>query len=72
VPDAHSGSFTVAMSAMSASARARWYDPASGTFTADPSGTGFTLPDTGGHSFTIPGINSAGAHDWVLVLDTHP
>jgi hypothetical protein len=72
VPDAHAGSFTVAMSALSASSRARWYDPAGGTFTADPSGTGFTLPNAGGHAFTIPGINGAGAHDWVLVLDTHP
>jgi hypothetical protein len=72
VPDAHAGSFTVSMSALSHSARARWYDPASGTFTADPSGAGFALPNTGGHAFTIPGTNGAGASDWVLVLDTHP
>jgi hypothetical protein len=71
VPDAHSASFTVVMSALSQSSRARWYDPASGTFSADPSGTGFALPNTGGHSFTVPGTNSAGANDWVLVLDTH-
>jgi hypothetical protein len=70
VPDAHSGALTVDMTAMHASARARWYDPTTGAFTADASGSGYGLPDTGTHDFTTPGANAEGDHDWTLVLDT--
>ncbi len=66
VPDSHSGAFSVDMSALSGSARARWLDPSSGTFTPDSTG----LANTGTHSFTVPGSNSAGDNDWVLVLET--
>jgi hypothetical protein len=70
VPDAHSGALTVAMSALHGSARARWYDPVNATYTADPSGTGFTLANSGTHDFNVPGKNSGGDGDWVLLLDT--
>jgi hypothetical protein len=70
VPDPHTGAFTVDMTAMSATSRARWYDPTSGAFTADPSGSGYGIPNTAAHAFTIPGPNSAGDHDWALVVDT--
>jgi hypothetical protein len=70
VPDAHAGSFAVAMSALSGLSRARWYDPTNGSFVADSSGTGYSLPNSGTHTFATPGSNSAGAKDWVLVLDT--
>src|SRR5439155_7090139 len=46
-------------------ARARWFDPASGAY----QDIGTELPNTGTRSFTTPGNNSAGAQDWVLVLD---
>lgn len=69
VPDAHQGSLTVAMSGLHGSARARWYDPSSGTYVADRSGAGYGLPNTGTQTFTTPGTNAASAGDWVLVLD---
>jgi hypothetical protein len=69
VPDAHTGSINVSMTAMSATSRARWYDPTSGTYTADSSGAGYAVPNTGTHAFTTPGPNAAGDNDWVLVLD---
>jgi hypothetical protein len=65
VPPAHSGPITVDMGAMSGPAHARWFDPTSGAYT--DIGTG--LPNTGSHSFVIPGNNRAAAADWVLVLD---
>jgi hypothetical protein len=70
VPDAHTGSLTVAMTALSASSRARWLDPTSGAYTADASGGRYALPNTGTHAFTSPGANASGARDWVLVIDT--
>jgi hypothetical protein len=70
VPDAHTGSFAVAMSSLSGLSRARWYDPTNGSFVADSSGTGYSLPNSGTHTFATPGSNSAGAKDWVLILDT--
>ena len=68
VPPAHSGSITVDMTAMSGPATARWFDPTSGVYT--DIGTG--LANTGTHEFTTPGSNSAGAADWVLVLEVFP
>lgn len=55
---------TVDMSAMSGPSTARWWDPASGAFSAIASNLG----NTGTHAFTVAGNNAAGAHDWVLVL----
>jgi hypothetical protein len=71
VPDAHTGSFSVAMSAMAPSkrSRARWYDPTSGQWTADASGTGYSIADSGTQTFAVPQANSGGTSDWVLVLD---
>lgn len=64
VPDAHTGSFGVTMSALSGSARARWFDPSTGTYTAIG-----TFAKSGLRDFTPPGVNGSGEHDWVLVLD---
>jgi hypothetical protein len=72
VPDAHSGSVTVAMTALSGDARARWFDPTSGSYVADASGAGYGLPNTGTHAFTTPGANASGANDWALVIDVGP
>ena len=57
--------FGIDMTALSAPARARWYNPTSGAYTAI--GTG--LANTGTRSFTTPGDNGGGANDWVLVID---
>jgi hypothetical protein len=65
VPPAHSGAISVDMAAMSGTSRARWLDPTSGVYTTI--GTG--LANSGARSFSTPGSNSAGAADWVLVLD---
>jgi hypothetical protein len=70
VPDIHVGAVTIAMSAMPASARARWLDPTTGTFVADAAGTGYVIANTGTHAFTTPGLNQSGDADWLLVLDT--
>jgi len=65
VPDAHSGSFGVDMSAMSGSVHARWFDPANGAYTSIGN-----FAATGTQSFTPPAANSGGAHDWVLLLES--
>jgi hypothetical protein len=65
VPPAHQGPIEVDMSAMTGQSRARWFDPTSGTYTSIASG----LPNVGSRAFSTPGRNSAGATDWVLVLD---
>ena len=57
---------TVAMSRFSGPVTARWYDPASGSFTTIP---GSPLANSGPHQFTPPGSNSDGDSDWVLVLE---
>jgi hypothetical protein len=56
---------TVDLAALSAPARARWFNPATGAWTliAGPAGEGPT-------TFTTPGDNGTGMNDWVLVLDT--
>jgi chitodextrinase len=64
VPPAHNGSFTVDMTAMSGTTTARWFDPTSGAYTT----LSTSLPNTGTHVFAIPGLNSVGDQDWVLVL----
>ena len=64
VPPAHTGSITVDMTRLSGTVRARWFDPTSASYTAIG-----TYPNAGTQAFTAPGNNSAGAADWVLVLD---
>lgn len=65
IPPAHTGTITVAMTAMAATARARWFDPTNSAFTAIG-----MVANTGTHVFTPPGTNSAGDTDFLLVLDT--
>jgi len=60
-------SITVNMARLSGQpVQARWYNPASGAFTAV---SGSPLPNTGSRSLTTPGNNGAGASDWALVLE---
>ena len=61
-----SRSITVDMSKMAGTTTARWYDPTSGKL-KNISGSPFA--NSGSHTFTAPGNNSAGDSDWVLLLD---
>jgi len=64
VPPAHTGSVTIDMTKLGAAVTARWFDPSNATFTSIGS-----FANTGTHAFTVPGNNSAGDADWLLVLD---
>jgi len=57
---------TVDMNQLSGPGRARWYDPAMGTFTSIADSP---VPNTSSRAFTTPGTHSDGAEDWVLVLE---
>jgi hypothetical protein len=65
VPPDHTGSITVDMTKLSATAQARWFDPANATFT-----NAGAFANSGTHAFSTPGANSAGDADWVLLLET--
>ena len=52
------------MGGSTGNSRARWYDPASGTYK-----TIGMVANSGSHTFTTPDLNSKGAADWVLVLE---
>jgi hypothetical protein len=72
VPDPHSGSLTVDLTALAGPVQARWFDPTTGSYT-DINGSPF--PNTGPQAFTPPGAaHTDGSHDWTLVLqaDTTP
>lgn len=56
---------TVDATAMSGPYRARWFNPATGSYTDIGSG----LANSGVHSFTSQADNGTGTNDWVLVLD---
>lgn len=49
--------------------KAQWFDPTNGVYTAAAQGD---LPNTGSRDFTMPGNNSAGDEDYLLVLETQP
>lgn len=65
VPHSHTGSVTIDRTKMSANFTARWFDPTNASYTA----IGTDIAHTGTQAFTIPGANSDGANDWVLVLE---
>jgi hypothetical protein len=59
---------TFSMSKMGGGAgnsRARWYDPANGTYRAIGA-----VANSGSHTFTTPDANSVDEADWVLVLES--
>ena len=65
IPDAHSGAFTVSLTTFTSShIVGAWYDPTNGTY-APTSGSPYSGSS---QSFTVPGANSAGNNDWVLML----
>lgn len=65
VPPAHTGSITIDMTKMAATARARWFDPTNASFTDIGA-----FANTGTRAFTPPATNSAGDPDFLLVLET--
>jgi hypothetical protein len=69
IPPAHTGSIAVNRAAISGPARACWFDPTSGVYSNAGSGL---AARSGRLVFAPPGVNSAGANDWVLVLQTGP
>lgn len=60
----HTGGVTIDMSRLRGAATARWFDPTSAIY----SSVG-PIANTGTHTFTPPGTNSAGTRDWLLRLD---
>ena len=66
-PTASSPALTINMDALAAAATARWFDPTTGAYIEVSGGL---LHNSGSKTFTIPGMNSAGASDWVLVIAT--
>ncbi len=65
IPPDHTGSITVDMSKMSATAQARWFDPTNSAFTVIGA-----FGNSGTHAFTPPANNNAGDTDFLLVLET--
>lgn len=57
---------TVDMTKLSGTVTARWFDPTNSSYTADAASP---LANTGTHDFSRSATNSAGAADWVLVLE---
>jgi len=65
VPPAHNGDITLDISGMTHEVEVSWLDPGSGTYTKfNPSSS----VNTGSITVGIPGTNSRGAKDWVLVI----
>jgi hypothetical protein len=62
-----STTLTVNMTKFSKAVAARWFDPSKGIYQVI---NGSPFSNTGTQNFTSPGVNGAGANDWVLVLST--
>jgi hypothetical protein len=60
--------FSVDMAALNGPTRARWFDPATGTYLSISDG--HDEDNVGRRDFTTPGKRSDGTDDWLLVLDT--
>ncbi len=56
---------TINMASLAGPAKARWFDPASGSYQDAANGP---VPNAGSHEFSPPGKNHAGDGDWVLLL----
>ena len=63
----NSYAITVNMAQMAGTTSVRWFDPSNGAYRAI---TGSPFANAGSQTFNIPGTNSAGNSDWVLVLET--
>jgi Protein of unknown function (DUF4038)/Putative collagen-binding domain of a collagenase len=65
VPPTHQVSIEVDMTVMQGSIQANWYDPTNGNKVKI---AGSPFSNKGKQHYTLPGINSDGGNDWVLVL----
>jgi hypothetical protein len=68
-PATTSAKITINMKTFSGPASARWFDPTSGKYVNVRGGP---FANRGAADFIVPGVNSDGAKDWVLVLRTIP
>jgi hypothetical protein len=67
IPPAHNGKITVDVTVMNKRAWGSWLDPSSGMMKKI---NGSPLSKWTSREFVIPGKNSHGQNDWVLVLMT--
>jgi len=67
-PGASPAGVAISMGSLTGPVRGRWFDPSSGIY-SDIAGGSF--PNSGNHTFVIPGNNAVGARDWVLVLEVN-
>jgi hypothetical protein len=69
IPPTKAGSrtLTVDLGKLNGNVTATWVDPTNGSYVAVAESP---LNNSGSHAFTAPTTNSAGDHDWVLVLET--
>ncbi|MBS1600247.1 MAG: DUF4038 domain-containing protein [Bacteroidetes bacterium] len=65
IPPANRGKITIDVSVLSAGLTASWFDPTNGQYRSIG---GSINPGKGRHDFEIPGANSSGERDWVLVI----
>lgn len=64
IPTTHTGTVTIAMTAMRGTTSGTWVDPVNGA--TQTAGSGFANTST--RAFTTPGANSGGDNDWTLML----
>jgi hypothetical protein len=60
------GDGVINLASFSGPVTAQWFDPSSGRYQAI---TGSPFANLGNHTFTVPGKNSVGLSDWVLLLE---
>lgn len=65
IPPAKRSSSITVDTALRDPTRAQWFDPTSGNYLEVQ---GNPIPNIGARSFKTPGKNSAGAGDWILLL----
>jgi Putative collagen-binding domain of a collagenase len=62
--------FSVDLRSMAGNARARWWNPTTGTYLGIGANTYAFSNTLAAQSFTTSGDNGTGTNDWILLLDT--
>ncbi|HLK29885.1 MAG TPA: DUF4038 domain-containing protein [Puia sp.] len=65
IPPAHNGNINVDMTVLKGKVYARWFDPTNATYI---NVSDAPYHNKGMHTFSVPGKNSVGEKDWVLVI----
>jgi len=65
IPPKHQGSITLDLTVLGGPSTAKWFDPTNGKYSLIK---GSISPKSLKREFSIPGKNSAGENDWVLVI----